>query len=72
MVGKYWLNVTKVIEPNMAKPCSKLMYCPYGGLVEEYPLREPKTSELSCPIFGHDCPVHYQAEFFSNVILERG
>jgi hypothetical protein len=56
-----WLNTTKVIEPNIAKPCKKLGYCPYGQLVEEFPLLHSK-SKLSCPTFGHDCPVHYHAE----------
>jgi len=34
----YWLNTTNVINPNVEKPCSKLGYCPYGQLVEEFPL----------------------------------
>jgi hypothetical protein len=33
-----WLNTTKVINPDIEKPCVKLRYCPYGQLVEEYPL----------------------------------
>ena len=64
-----WLNTTKVINPEVKKPCIKLGYCPYGGLVEEYPLGEKKTG-LSCSNengaiiqFGHDCPAHYLGEF---------
>lgn len=63
-----WLNTKKVIHPDLEKPCIKLGYCPYGQLVEEFPLRDEYT-KLSCAFengaviqFGHDCPVHYQAE----------
>jgi len=98
-----WLNNTAVINPKLDKPCVKLNYCPYGQLVEEYPLHSEATKyaiehniyaklvkgkgwvscgkdevgstpnlnavvgkidePLSCPLFGHDCPVHYLAEF---------
>ena len=44
------------------KPCNKLGFCPYGQLVEEYPLKE-KVDKVSCDVFGHDCPVFYMAEF---------
>ena len=62
MIKTGWLNVTKVVHPELEKPCETLDYCPYGTLVEEFPLQEPHSSELSCPFFGHDCPVHYHAE----------
>ena len=39
----------------------ELEYCPYGPLVEDFPLKETKDSR-SCRIFGHDCPVFYVAE----------
>ena len=65
----YWLNNEKVVHPNLEKPCIKLQYCPYGQLVEEFPL-SLHSSKLSCTTdngaiiqFGHDCPVHYHAEF---------
>ena len=38
------------------KPCSTLGYCPYGPLVETFPLKEERDEE-SCEVFGHDCPV---------------
>ena len=65
-----WLNTEKVINPDIEKPCIKLQYCPYGQLVEEFPLHREDT-KLSCNNenthgfmqFGHDCPVHYHAEF---------
>ena len=43
------------------KPCHFLMFCPYGQLVEEFPLEE-NNSKHSCKVFGHHCPVFYQAE----------
>ena len=42
------------------KPCIKLEYCPYGPLVENFPLAA--TGEMKCEIFGHDCPAYYVAE----------
>jgi len=44
----------------VCKPCWELKYCPYGPVVEEFPLEEP--DERSCRIFGHHCPVFYVAE----------
>ena len=44
------------------EPCNQLGYCPYGYLVEFFPLEE--RDEYSCKIFGHDCPVYYLAEGF--------
>jgi len=53
---------------HVSKPCHILGYCPYGPLVEDMPLR-PLTHiplkiypEISCEIFGHDCPVYLVAE----------
>jgi hypothetical protein len=45
----------------VCKPCWELKYCPYGPLIENFPLSE-KNTERSCRIFGHDCPVFYVAE----------
>jgi len=36
----YWLNTKKIIIKNIEKPCHKLGYCPYGQLVEEFPLHK--------------------------------
>ena len=58
---KGWLNTTKIIAPKVAKPCKKLGYCPYGQLVEEFPI-PARRGKYSCPIFGHHCPVHYHME----------
>lgn len=46
---------------SVCKPCWELKYCPYGSLVENFPLHEI-NSEKSCRIFGHDCPVFYVSE----------
>jgi hypothetical protein len=43
------------------KPCHGIGYCPYGKLVEEFPLLV-KKSKYSCKVFGHNCPVFYHAE----------
>jgi len=45
----------------VCKPCWELKYCPYGPLVENFPIRE-EPDEKSCRIFGHDCPVFYVNE----------
>ena len=45
----------------VCKPCWELKYCPYGPLVEDFPLKS-ENDEKSCRIFGHDCPVFYVAE----------
>lgn len=48
----------------VCKPCWEIKYCPYGPLVEDFPLKEVRD-EKSCRIFGHDCPVFYVAEPFT-------
>ena len=73
----YWLNTKVVTYPDLEKPCIKLRYCPYGQLVEEFPLyhspdypHKEYGERLGCTLentdglmqFGHDCPVHYHAE----------
>ena len=45
----------------VGKPCHILKYCPYGPLVENFPLSDPRN-EKSCKVFGHDCPVFTHAE----------
>lgn len=42
------------------KPCKTTDYCPYGVMVEQFPLRSGKDGR-SCKAFGHDCPVYYLA-----------
>jgi hypothetical protein len=45
----------------VCKPCWELKYCPYGPLVEHFPMPEVDTHR-SCRIFGHECPVFFVAE----------
>ena len=50
------------IEQRMkiSKPCRKLKYCPYGILVEQFPLPEIDGENISaCSVFGHVCPVFF-------------
>ena len=56
-----WLNNVEITNPNAEKPCHKLGWCPYGQLVEEFPIKEDRD-EKSCDVFGHDCPVFYHRE----------
>lgn len=55
-----WKKRVKAI----CKPCWELKYCPYGPLVETFPIQE-ENDDKSCRIFGHDCPVFYVAEPFT-------
>ena len=48
----------------VCKPCWELKYCPYGPLVEQFRLKK-ELDEMSCRIFGHDCPVFSVAEPFT-------
>lgn len=57
-MSKY-LNNTEKIWKNVVKPCKFTGYCPYGSLVEEFPLEDGKER---CEIFGHHCPAFYHAE----------
>lgn len=52
-----WARRVKAV----CKPCWEIKYCPYGPLVEDFPLKA-EPDEKSCRIFGHDCPVFYVAE----------
>ena len=62
---------------NIQKPCYILGYCPYGKIVEYFPLHGQtvqwngekiswikvlKKKDISCKMFGHDCPVFHLAE----------
>ena len=58
-----WLNNKVPIWKHAVKPCKMIAFCPYGSLVEMFPLQAPRN-EMSCSEFGHDCPVFYLAEIF--------
>lgn len=51
-----WVNTIEIVNPGIEKPCVALWYCPYGLLVEAFPM---SGGELVCTEGGHDCPVHY-------------
>ena len=63
-----WLNNTNPIWKDAIKPCLIIRFCPYGKLVEEFPISEDRKS---CEIFEHDCPVFYQAEPFMESINNK-
>jgi hypothetical protein len=68
---------TKKRNKTICKPCWELNYCPYGPLVEQFPLpyktlqdaEEDKMSktdrEKTCTVFGHICPVYFASEPFT-------
>jgi len=70
MNADYWTNTIKPLpeNKNKKKPCLVLGYCPYGCIVECFPFTD---KELSCPVFGHDCPMHYNAEELSEFGKKR-
>lgn len=47
-------------------PCIESRICPYGALVEQFPLaaevEDTVEEPLICDIYGHVCPYHYVAE----------
>jgi hypothetical protein len=45
----------------ITKPCRKLEFCPYGALVEYFPLPEfDDEYKSACSVFGHICPVFFE------------
>ena len=53
----------------ICKPCWELNYCPYGALVEDFPISE--NDDYKCTIFGHECPVFFVAEPFTETKSPR-
>lgn len=53
----------------ICRPCWELKYCPYGLLVEDFPL--DRSLEYGCKIYGHVCPVFKVAEPFTETIELR-
>jgi len=45
----YWLNTEKRIWQDIVKPCKLCGFCPYGQLVEEFPLYpyRPEGADLN-------------------------
>jgi hypothetical protein len=50
---------------SVCKPCWEVRYCPYGPLVEQFPVPEEENDPRRCRIFGHICPVYFVAEPFT-------
>jgi len=63
-IGKYKNGKNRFYKYMVEKPCHKLGFCPYGQLVEEFPIQHPEITKkgMPCETFGHDCPVFYLAE----------
>ena len=57
------VNTEVTIWKHAVKPCRMMAFCPYGPMVELFPLQEERGT-MSCTVFGHDCPVFYTAEIF--------
>jgi hypothetical protein len=52
----------KMKNTDVIKPCHKLGVCPYGSLVEQFPLERKyteATGKQRCSVFGHQCPFHF-------------
>ena len=57
-----WRNNNIKIWEKIVKPCKMCGFCPYGQLVEEFPITNEEG--ITCLIYHHDCPVFYHAEIF--------
>jgi len=61
-----WTNTIKLLKENLnkTKPCHILGWCPYGCIVEEFSLDEEEIDgvKINCNLFGHHCPMYYNAE----------
>jgi len=49
----------------VCKPCWEIKFCPYGPVVEQFPLPDDEKDPRRCRIFGHICPVYFVAEPFT-------
>jgi len=59
-IGKKFTAMRLVFEnERWQEPCKILGYCPYGYLVEQFPVADP---EDACPVYGHVCPVYFVSE----------
>lgn len=67
-----WINYKKPIwkSDQITKPCHACGYCPFGSIVELFPLHEPGHEDMSCGAFGHDCPAYYNAEMIVEEIAK--
>ena len=67
--GEYNESELKDMIKWICKPCRELKYCPFGPLVEQFPLPSDRTEklvkEMSCSDFWHICPVFFCGEGFT-------
>jgi hypothetical protein len=63
----HWAGKVNLLQKPKAlcKPCWELKYCPYGVLVEGFPIPHDPSNPKGCRIFGHECPVFHVAESVS-------
>jgi len=64
MTKSKWINDKVPRWKDIVRPCHYTGFCPYGEMVEMFPLQE-ESNERSCEVFGHDCPAYYMAEMLS-------
>jgi len=65
------MSTSKNGKLEITKPCRKLNFCPYGALIEQFPL--PVADEhrvLACAVFGHVCPIFCDGVLFPFVDSE--
>ena len=58
---KLWNEFYRDLNNAKLKPCHFCGFCPYGSLIEAFPITIKRT-KYSCKVFGHNCPVFYHAE----------
>ena len=58
-----YINNKQIVFEHVIKPCLICSFCPYGSIVEYYPITG--NEKYRCKVFGHNCPVFYQTEIFS-------
>lgn len=51
-------------DSSFSKPCKKLDYCPYGILVEGFPVNV-SNNDIACERYGHDCPAFHVCSGFA-------
>jgi hypothetical protein len=62
-------NKGVIVNEEAEKPCHILNWCPYGTLVESFRIRN-MDSKYTCLVFGHDCPVFYVSQQFTEFSQE--
>ena len=74
-----WINTKSILKRNLKKkkPCYNCGYCPYGTIVEYFPLDkirnvwDTRETSVNCKLFGHHCPMYYNAENVTEELKEK-